>query len=59
MFFDEIDGLAVAREHSSGAISVGDRVMSQLFVDMNETEDNDPQPVFDLNFIRVPQTTYI
>jgi hypothetical protein len=35
IFFDEIDGLAVAREHSSGAISVGDRVMSQLFVEMD------------------------
>lgn len=35
IFFDEIDGLAVAREHSSGAISVGDRVMSQLLVEMD------------------------
>lgn len=35
IFFDEIDGLAVAREHGSGAISVGDRVMSQLLVEMD------------------------
>eukprot|EP01018_Ginkgo_biloba_P016819 Gb_01408 [translate_table: standard] len=35
IFFDEIDGLAVAREHSSGGVSVGDRVMSQLLVEMD------------------------
>ncbi|KAH9311946.1 hypothetical protein KI387_026981 [Taxus chinensis] len=35
IFFDEIDGLAVAREQRSNGVSVGDRVMTQLLVEMD------------------------
>ncbi|GLJ08512.1 hypothetical protein SUGI_0090240 [Cryptomeria japonica] len=35
IFFDEIDGLAVAREQGSDGVSVGDRVMTQLLVEMD------------------------
>ncbi|KAH8940653.1 hypothetical protein BDL97_15G100600 [Sphagnum fallax] len=35
VFFDEIDGLAVARDTGHGGLSVGDRVMSQLLTEMD------------------------
>ncbi|KAI5074246.1 hypothetical protein GOP47_0010207 [Adiantum capillus-veneris] len=35
VFFDELDGLAVSRESGSDGVSVGDRVMSQLLVEMD------------------------
>ena len=35
MFFDEIDGLAVIRGKESDGVSVSDRVMSQLLVELD------------------------
>lgn len=35
VFFDELDGLAVSRDSSNDGVSVGDRVMSQLLVEMD------------------------
>ncbi|MCO5560528.1 hypothetical protein L7F22_014143 [Adiantum nelumboides] len=35
IFFDELDGLAVSRESGKDGVSVGDRVMSQLLVEMD------------------------
>ena len=35
IFFDEIDGLAVTRGHENDGISVADRVLSQLLVEMD------------------------
>ncbi|KAH6557784.1 hypothetical protein KP509_1Z094200 [Ceratopteris richardii] len=35
VFFDELDGLAVSRDSTSEGVSVGDRVMSQLLVEMD------------------------
>ena len=35
IFFDEIDGLAVIRGKESDGISVSDRVMSQLLVELD------------------------
>uniref|UniRef100_J3N6W3 AAA+ ATPase domain-containing protein n=2 Tax=Oryza brachyantha TaxID=4533 RepID=J3N6W3_ORYBR len=38
LFFDEIDGLAVTRGHENDTVSVGDRVLSQLLVEMDGLE---------------------
>ncbi|KAG8056187.1 hypothetical protein GUJ93_ZPchr0001g30519 [Zizania palustris] len=38
LFFDEIDGLAVTRGHGNDGISVADRVLSQLLVEMDGLE---------------------
>jgi SpoVK/Ycf46/Vps4 family AAA+-type ATPase len=35
LFFDEIDGLAVTRGRENDSVSVGDRVLSQLLVEMD------------------------
>ena len=35
VFFDELDGLAVSRDSGHDGASVGNRVMSQLLVEMD------------------------
>lgn len=40
LFFDEIDGLAVTRSHGNSGISVADRVLAQLLVEMDGLGQN-------------------
>lgn len=40
LFFDEIDGLAVTRSHGNTGISVADRVLAQLLVEMDGLGQN-------------------
>ncbi|KAL8489267.1 hypothetical protein ACS0TY_025245 [Phlomoides rotata] len=39
IFFDEIDGLAITRGKESDGVSVGDRVISQLLVELDGLQD--------------------